>query len=128
MEGPLAERKSGSLLVGYSSKIFVDVDFEDAKAVTKLWTDIFTRQSGYEAGAIVTIYQDLQTLEKDIKTKRIDLFVVTAHEFVMIKPKVTLDPIDVSETEERVYQEMVFLARKGLFALQGSETEADRGA
>ena len=106
------ERKSTLLLVGYSSRVFVDVDLEDAKAVTNLWTDILTRQSGYKAGANVTIYQDLQTLEKDVKAKKSDLLVVMACEFLEIKSRVTLDPILVSEFENGVYEEMVLLVRK----------------
>lgn len=107
------ERKPAPLLVGYSTKVFVDVDLEDAKVVTKLWTDILTKQSGYEAGATVTIYQDLQTLEKDVKAKKTDLLIVTAHEYVEIAPRVTADPITVSESDGGIYEEMVLLARKG---------------
>ena len=106
------ERKSTPLLVGYSARVFVDVDLEDAKAVTKLWTDTLTKQSGYKAGSSVTIYQDLQILEKDVKTKKIDLGVVTAHEFIEIRSKVPVDPIAVSESEGGAYEEMVLLARK----------------
>lgn len=92
------ERKSTPLLVGYSSQVFVNVDLEDGKAVTKLWTDILTKQTGYKAGASVTIYQDLKTLEKNVKTKKLDLIVVTAHKFVEIGQRETLDPVAVSES------------------------------
>jgi ABC-type phosphate/phosphonate transport system substrate-binding protein len=106
------ERKLAPLPVGYSSKVFADVDLENAKVVTKVWTDILTKQSGYEAGAAVTFYQDLQSLEKDVKTKKADLVIVTAHEYVEIASRVAADPITVSESDGGVYEEMVFLTRK----------------
>ena len=100
------------LQVGYSSNVFVDVDVEDAKTVAKLWTDMLTKQSGYNAGASVTIYQDTHALEKEIRGKQIDLLLLTAHEFVRIKHRMLFDPILVPEIDQGIYEEMVLLTRK----------------
>jgi len=73
---------------------------------------MLTKQSGYNAGAFVSIYQDTHALEKEVRVKQTDLLILTAHEFLQIKPRMLFDPIFVSEIDQGIYEEMVLLTRK----------------
>ena len=68
---------------GFSASIFVDVDRNDAQAVTDLWCNIISRKKGLVAKT--KIYDKLSDLEKDLKLKKIDLVAMVSNEFVELK-------------------------------------------
>ena len=95
---------------GYSASIFVDVDRNDAQAVTDLWCNIISRKKGLVAKT--KIYDKLSDLEKDLKLKKVDLVAMVSNEFVELKNRLLMDPLFISSRQGELYESLVLLVRR----------------
>ena len=78
--------REASLVIGYSSKVFSDVDIKDAQAATKLWMDLLIKNSESPFNKSETvIFHDLTALENGLKSKSVDIVVLFSQEFVEMK-------------------------------------------
>jgi phosphonate transport system substrate-binding protein len=99
-----------SLMIGYMASVFVDVDMDDARVVTKLWSDLVVRKKSGKAET--TIYQDLSVLERDLKAGKVDMAILVANEFMELRNRAPLEAIMVSSREKEFYEELYLLVRK----------------
>jgi hypothetical protein len=85
--------REASLVIGYSSKVFFDVDIKDAQAATKLWMDLLIKNSESPFNKSETvIFHDLTALENGLKSKSVDIVVLFSQEFVEMKNRSILIP------------------------------------
>jgi len=105
-------------VIGYSFRVFVDVDMDDARVVTKLWSDMVVKKRGGKAET--KIYYDLSEMERDLKAKKVDLVILISNEFVELRSRAPLDPLMVSSRDNTLYEELLLLVRKdsGIKTLQ----------
>jgi ABC-type phosphate/phosphonate transport system substrate-binding protein len=105
-------------VIGYSFRVFVDVDMDDARVVTKLWSDMIVRKRGGKAET--KIYSDLSGMETDMKAKKVDLVVLVSNEFVELRNRAPIEPLMVSARSEALSEELLLLVRKdsGIKTLQ----------
>jgi ABC-type phosphate/phosphonate transport system substrate-binding protein len=101
-----------TLIVGYSSKLLSHVDVNDAKAATKVWTEMLIRKKGIFKKTDTFIIQDLTSLEKAVKAKAVDVVVLLPQDFIEIRNRVPLEPIFSSAIPRGVYEEFIVLVRK----------------
>ncbi len=109
-QGADANDPSFSLMIGYMATVFVDVDMDDAKVVTKLWSDLVVRKK--RGRAETKIYQDLPELERDLKAGKVDMAIMVSNDFVELRNRAPLEPIMVSSREKEFYEELYLLVRK----------------
>ncbi|MCK7505550.1 MAG: hypothetical protein MZV70_16735 [Desulfobacterales bacterium] len=78
-------------MIGYMGTVFVVyVDMDDAKTVTKLWSDRAVRKK--RGKAETKIYQDLSELERDLKAGKVDMAIMVANEFVDLRNRAPSNP------------------------------------
>jgi ABC-type phosphate/phosphonate transport system substrate-binding protein len=104
------EEEPFSPRIGYSASAFVDVDMNDAQALTSKLSAFLVRKKG--GTAETKIYATLNDLDRDLKSKKIDLIVLVANEFVELKNRAFLEPLFVSVRENEPYERLVLLVRK----------------
>ncbi len=96
--------------VGFSVSTFLDVSRERAQSITALWARLVARKWGGTASTRVC--SSLSELEKDVKSKQIDLVVLLSSEYLEIRRKVPLEPLFVSAKEEDVYDSLILVVRR----------------
>jgi ABC-type phosphate/phosphonate transport system substrate-binding protein len=102
-----------SLVVGYSSKVFSDVDIKDAQAATKVWTDMLVRKTGGSfSKSEAIIFNDLTALDNLLKAKMIYIVVLFSTEFVEIRTRAPLVPIFAADYGKYFFAEILLVVRK----------------
>lgn len=96
--------------VGFSISAFLDVDKDRAQSITGLWTSLVARKWG--GSASTRVCSSLSELEKEIRSKKIDLVVLLSAEYLELKGKVPLEPLFVSAKEEDIYDRLILVVRR----------------
>jgi ABC-type phosphate/phosphonate transport system substrate-binding protein len=99
------------LVLGYSAQVFFDVDVNDARAATKVWAEHFVRQKYPDARVETVIIPDAVSLEAALQTQRVDLFGVTALEYVELKDRLHLEGVLMTEGLQGPYEQFLIVAR-----------------
>jgi hypothetical protein len=108
-----APRDELSLVVGYSSKVFSDVDIKDTQAATKVWTDMLVRKTGGSfSKSEAIIFNDLTALDNLLKAKMIDIVVLFSTEFVEMRTRAPLVPIFAADYGKYFFAEILLVVRK----------------
>jgi len=108
-----ADKNENVLTVGYSSKLFFDVDVRDAHAATKVWTDMLVRKMGSTFDRTeVTILQNPASIEERVKAKAVDVVALYSNEFLEIRKKLPLVPVYAMDYGKDFYQIMELLVRE----------------
>ncbi len=104
--------KDSVLTVGYSSKLFFDVDIRDAKAATKMWTDMLIRKMGnkYEKSEI-HILHDSSAMDKALRMREIDILVLFSQEFIEMRDRTPIVPVYAADYGKYFYHELYLLVR-----------------
>jgi ABC-type phosphate/phosphonate transport system substrate-binding protein len=114
------------LTVGFSAQAFADVDREEARSVTRAWTQtVLSREFG-AAQAETALFEDSAALEGALLQGRVDLAVVISEEYLRLRKNVALDPVFVTARAEGPYHRIVLIARldqalRGLADLRGRQ-------
>ena len=95
---------------GFSASIFVDVDRNDAQAVTNLWCNVISRKKGWNSET--KIYDKLSDLENDLKSNKIDLVAMLSNEFVELNKRGLMEPLYVTSSKRGLYESLVLLVRR----------------
>jgi ABC-type phosphate/phosphonate transport system substrate-binding protein len=109
-EGEATGRKP-TLIVGYSSKLFFDVDTNDAEAATKVWTGMLVKKMGSFGSSETVIFPDLSSVEKSLKEKSVDIVVLFSQELVEIRNKVHLEPVFAADYGRNFYHDQLLIVR-----------------
>jgi phosphonate transport system substrate-binding protein len=108
----LASSNRVHLAVGYSAQIFIDVDAEEARGITRVWAEQILRRKFTEGTSENFILNDVASLEKGLLEKRVDLAVVISDEYVRLRDRVSIRPIFVTANERGPYHQIVLLVRR----------------
>ncbi len=115
-----------SLLTAYSSKLFFNIDENDAKVATRIWTESVLKRRGSQGYSETVIFYDLPSLERMIKDKKVELVAMLSEEFLEIRNRVPLVPIAVSSWAKGFYKEFALLVRTNSGTLTLSELKNKR--
>ena len=110
-----------TLRVGFSARVFPDVDQRDAQVAMELWTRELARGMGIKTTPITTIYKNPDDLLEAVK--RGDLTVVTlpAIEYLQIRDRAPMTPIIVASSNAGNARQYAMIVRRG----SGIRTIAD---
>jgi len=100
-----------TLTAGYSLNLFGDVDINDAKMSTKMWTELLIKKKGFFGNAETVILKNSASIEKAIRTKGIDIVVIRPEEYFDLNNKSVLEPIFVSDYGRYFYHEYLLIVR-----------------
>jgi ABC-type phosphate/phosphonate transport system substrate-binding protein len=95
--------------VAFSKSTFVDVSKEQAQSIATLWTDLVASKWGTSS---TRICNTLAELEKDLRSKNIDLVVLISGEYLALREKVPLDPLFIPVKGKDLYDRLVLVVRK----------------
>jgi len=119
--------REAELIVGYSSKIFLDVDIKDARAATKIWTDKLVRRMGSSFNkSEVVIFDELTTLENMIKAQLVDIIVLFSQEYLEVRNRSLLVPVFASDYGKNFYYELLIIVRRDSGINQFSDLKKKR--
>jgi ABC-type phosphate/phosphonate transport system substrate-binding protein len=99
------------LVLGYSEQVFFDVDVNDARAATKVWAEHFVHQKYPDARVETAIIPDPLSLEAALQSRRVDLFGVTALEYVELRDRLHLEGVLVTVGLAGPYEQFLMLSR-----------------
>ena len=100
------------LVVGYSTNAFTDVDIEEARSITKVWTDQILKRKFREGTAQSVIFPDVESIEKAVRERNVDLIAIVSNDYVHLKDHVPLQPVFVTAPESGFYYQIVLLVRR----------------
>lgn len=104
--------EDGVFEVGYSAGLFYDVDMNDARAVTRMWVEMFVRKMG-EASAVETlIFADLPSIVAALEAKEVDLVTLPSVEYLELQRQVPVVPLAVSTRQGTITFEYGLLVRR----------------
>lgn len=125
-EGSSAEPLT-RLVLGYSEQVFFDVEVNDARAATKVWAEHFVRQKYPEAQVETVIIPDPVSLEAALQSRQVDLFGVTALEYVELRDRLRLEGVLMTEGLRGPYEQFLVLARKDVEFHKVADLRGKRG-
>lgn len=96
--------------IGFSLSTFLNVDKEQAQIVTRLWTNLLARKRGGTADT--RVYKTNTEIEKDIKSKNVDLVILVPTEYLELKGRLPLEPLFYSEKAGEICDHLVLLVRR----------------
>ena len=104
----------GDLLrIGYSSRLFYDVDANDALVATREWVRNLIRESGGKGESETFIFPDQPAIVKAVNTAKVELVVLLPEEFVLIRDQAPdLEPMGTCVNRERLGYRYGLLVRK----------------
>jgi phosphonate transport system substrate-binding protein len=90
--------------IAFSEKIFVNVNSNDATALTKVLTENLLEKSPFtfRTGS-PNIYSSMEEMEESVKHERNDLYILLPEEFLRLNKFGMIDPIAVSLRNNSVY-------------------------
>ncbi len=106
------------LKVGFSSKVFPDVDNNDARVAMELWAKELSRSAGIPA-ARVTIYRDPAEWQADIRRGGLHIITLSAMEYLSYRDKIQLIPsyIATNKTGPNMEQLVIVNRKSGIQSL-----------
>ena len=114
VEHTLAEetRYPDVIRVGYSSKLFADVDIRDVQVAMDMWAKELNRIVGVNTFPKSIIFTDTVSMVEAVKQHQVDMLSLSAIDYLAIKDKVPLEPTFVASNGLDKRQERVLLVRK----------------
>jgi phosphonate transport system substrate-binding protein len=100
------------LRVGYSAQTFVEVDLDEARAVTRLWSEKILARKFTDGAVETVILEDTDAMLQGFREERIDLAALVSDEYLRLRDRVALDPVFVTAHAGGVYSQIVLVVRR----------------
>jgi ABC-type phosphate/phosphonate transport system substrate-binding protein len=98
--------------VGYSSKLFADVDIRDVQVAMDMWAKELNRIVGVNTFPKSVIFTDTVSMVEAVKQHKVDMLSLSAIDYLAIKDRVPLEPAFVALNGLDKRHERVLLVRK----------------
>lgn len=106
------EEPGTALRVGFSSRVFPDVDQRDAKVAMELWTRELARGMGIRTPPVTTIFNNSTDLINAVRNGDLTVFTLPAIEYLQIRDKVPMTPIIVAADNAGKARQYTLIVRK----------------
>jgi ABC-type phosphate/phosphonate transport system substrate-binding protein len=109
------------LRVGFSARVFPNVDQRDAKIAMELWTREFARSLGYSVEPQTIIFQKPTELMEVVNKGEMTVVTLPATEYLQIRDRVRMTPVIVEASNEGLSRRFVLIVRNdsGIKSLAG---------
>lgn len=108
--GPAAQQRT--LTVGFSSRVFPDVDQRDAQIAMEMWTKELARVMGVDFLPQTRIFQNTADLLGAVKRGELSFVTLPALEFLSIRDKAPMTPVIVNGNNSGHGRRYVLIVRK----------------
>jgi ABC-type phosphate/phosphonate transport system substrate-binding protein len=98
------------LKIGFSSRAFVNVPREDIRIAVQVLSQKVAKKTVGSAES--RIYDSSTEIEKDLKTRKLDVVALTPDEFIQLKARTPLEPVMVTVAGKNHEVELLLLARR----------------
>ncbi|MDD2337372.1 MAG: PhnD/SsuA/transferrin family substrate-binding protein [Geobacteraceae bacterium] len=103
--------KERPLVIGYSNQAFYNVDPRDAIGLTTVWVQNADRRMGNTKETKVVFFRDLADAEKALKANEVDIIILLAEEFFLLRDRVPLTPVLSADYGRHFYDELLLMVR-----------------
>lgn len=100
------------LRVGFTRRMFTDVNENDAKAAVKIWGQTVTRAQNIPTEPQPIIYESVTTLHQSLASKEVDAIGMSVEEYAHLKPEIRFDPIFVPHAAGKATEQYLLLAHR----------------
>jgi hypothetical protein len=101
-----------TVVLGYSARLIKDVDLADAKAVTSVLIQEMLDQWAVHLNSEVIVYEDLSTLKKDIREKKMDIIALTTSEYFILRKQADMIPFMTYKISDRILDRILLVSRR----------------
>jgi ABC-type phosphate/phosphonate transport system substrate-binding protein len=101
------------LRVGFSSRVFPDVDQRDAQVAMELWTRELARGMGIKATPVTVIYKSTADLLEAVKRGELTVATLSAIEYLQIRDRAPMTPVIIAANNAGYARQYVLIARRG---------------
>lgn len=109
----LRDGLSTTLRVGFSARVFPDVDQRDALVAMELWTRELARGMGANTTATTKIYNNTDDLLEAVSKGNLTVVTLPAIEYLQIKARAPLTPIIVAASNAGTARQYVLIVKRG---------------
>ncbi len=99
-----------TLRVGFSARVFPDVDQRDAQVAMELWTRELARGMGIKTTPRTTIYKNPDDLLEAVKRRELTVVTLPAIEYLEIRDRAPLTPIIVASSNAGTARQYALIA------------------
>jgi phosphonate transport system substrate-binding protein len=100
-----------TVVIGFSGNVFFNVDPRDAIGLTRVWMETATRTMKVSVQPSVVFLRDVEALERALKNNDVDIAVLIAQEFALLRDRVPLAPVLSADYGKHFYDELLLLVR-----------------
>jgi ABC-type phosphate/phosphonate transport system substrate-binding protein len=100
-----------AVVIGFSGKVFLNVDPRDAIGLTRVWMQTADRPVKGAGQSTVVFFRDVEEMEKALKKNEVDIVVLIAQEFVQLRDRVPLAPVLSADYGKHFFDELLLLVR-----------------
>ena len=97
--------------ISYSTKTLTDVNPQDARAASKVYSELIARRRGFPVVTESYIFEDLGRLKAAIQDGRLQQVLLLGHEYLQLGLDAPIDPAFASYRDGSVYEQLYILAR-----------------
>lgn len=121
------------LCVGYSSRSFMDVNTEDARAAARVLVETIARNEGFETQADVVIFDTVEEMAVDLVDSRVHVMTLSTPDFLELEDTALLEPVFLPLIDGKAHENALLLVRKDagitdLAQLRGGRLRISRSA
>jgi phosphonate transport system substrate-binding protein len=99
------------VVVGFSGKVFFNVDPRDAIGLTRVWMQTADRPVKGAGQSTVVFLRDVEAMEKALKKNEVDIVVLIAQEFFQLRDRIPLAPVLSADYGKHFFDELLLLVR-----------------
>lgn len=101
------------LRVAFSSKMFSDVNEEDAKAAMKVWAQVLYKERGLPISSKITVVDSVGEAGRLLRTKKIEAVAVTIPEYAELRSELPTKHVVVNSYGKGFTESYVLLVHRG---------------
>ena len=107
-----ASAGDAGLRIAFSSRMFTDVNENDAKAAVKLWGQTVARERGIVTDTETRIFHDLPSIAEGLRKRSVDAVGLLVQEYESLRHEVKFAPIFVTFSGGRIDEEYILLVHR----------------
>lgn len=99
------------LVIGYSTKVFFEVDPRDAIGLTKVWAQAADRAISNTMPTSVVMFRNMDDMAKAMRANQVDIAVLIALDYVQLREQLPITPVLSADFGRNFYDVLQLLVR-----------------
>ena len=102
------------LRIAFTQSVFTNVNRNDALAAIKVWVEAIGRRRGYHLKADTDVYESLADVRNRVADQTVDIIILDTMDYLALGVDDALQPMFVPQTQGRIVEDYIVLARGAL--------------